>query len=287
MKNRNATTRALMAGILFLGMAVSTAPALGDTVTFFSANFDAGAPAEFSGVTTTEGVQGWAGLGHGANVFGGLMLRNDTGPYAGGPALPTQLTLTGLPPHDHIDLHFLLAIIDTWDGDSGGCDPDYFNVTVDGQLVFSESFTNFPDTHTASYPDVSTPAGVILFQYSDLGFLDFEPDSAYDLGLEPALQGIPHTASTLTITWFASGDGWQGSYDESWAIDNVEIVNEIPGPPVGACCFASGACLIGDEGECTLAGGTYMGDGSICDPNPCGSVPVEDVTWGGIKSRYR
>lgn len=230
MPSASATNRTLWAATLILGLVAAIPTAFADPGAFFFTNFDSGAPPEFSGVTTTEGVQACAGLGHGTDLFGGLLLRNDTGPYAGGPALPTRLTLTGLPPHEFIDLHFLLAVIDTWDGNSGGCDPDIFGVTVDGQLVFSESFTNFPDSHTASYPDASTPPGVALAQYVQLGWLDFELDSAYDLGLEPALQSIPHTASTLTIEWFASGGGWQGSYDESWGIDNVEVIAWGPTP---------------------------------------------------------
>jgi hypothetical protein len=234
MKSSSVTSRMQWAATLALGLLAAVSPAFADPGAFFSTNFDSGVPPEFSGVTTTAPVQGWAGLGHGTDVFSGVMLHNDSGPYGGGPAVPTRLTLTGLPPHDYIELHFLLAIIDTWDGNSGGCDPDIFNVTVDGNLVFSESFTNFPDSHTASYPNASTPPEVALAQYYDLGFLDFEPDAAYDLGLEPSLLAIPHTAGTATIEWFASGDGWQGSYDESWAIDNVEVV--LSGPtPVAHC----------------------------------------------------
>ncbi len=230
MKYTSVTIRMPWAATLVLGLVAAVSPALADPGAFFSTNFNSGAPPEFSGVTTTEGVQGCAGLGHGTDVFSGLLLRNDTGPYGGGPALPTRLTLTGLPPHESIGLNFLLAIIDTWDGNAGGMDPDIFNVTVDGHLVFSESFTNFPDTHTASYPNASTPPEVVLAQYVHLGWLGSYVDSAYDLGLEPAFQAIQHTASTLTIEWFASGDGWQGSYDESWGIDNVEVLVMGPTP---------------------------------------------------------
>ena len=28
----------------------------------------------------------------------------------------------------------------------------------------------------------------------------------------------------MTIEWFADGAGWQGGVDESWAIDNLEII---------------------------------------------------------------
>jgi hypothetical protein len=57
----------------------------------------------------------------GSNVFAGQFISNTTGGNEGGnptgtPGQPTTLTLTNLPPHDSIDLNFLLAIIDSWDG---------------------------------------------------------------------------------------------------------------------------------------------------------------------------
>ena len=62
------------------------------------------------------------------------------------------------------------------------------------------------------------------------GFNATWDDSAYDLGLDPVFQNIPHTGATLTVEWFASGAGWQGdnarfgeTQDESWAIDNVRV----------------------------------------------------------------
>lgn len=44
--------------------------------------------------------------------------------------------------------------------------------------------------------------------------------------------------------------------------------NECPmgGPQRGACCYCDGTCLIQLQLEC---GGTYMGDGTTCTPNPC------------------
>jgi hypothetical protein len=70
---------------------------------------------------------------------------------------------------------------------------------------------------------------------------------------------------------------------EQMIIEEWEMFESI----VGACCFANGACLNGDQGECELAGGSYMGDGSTCDPNPCGGVEVTNATWGSVKSLYR
>lgn len=40
---------------------------------------------------------------------------------------------------------------------------------------------------------------------------------------ESALHSIAHTSSALTLEFFASGAGWQGGGDESWAIDNLKI----------------------------------------------------------------
>lgn len=48
------------------------------------------------------------------------------------------------------------------------------------------------------------------------------------------------------------------------------IAHTIPPPsgPVGACCFGSECFTLSEDG-CNAAGGTYQGDGTDCDPNPC------------------
>jgi hypothetical protein len=185
-------------------------------LTVFSTDFNAGAPAQFSGITSTESVQGYAGLGTGTNVFGGNFLRNAA---LGNPASATVLTLTGLPLHSSIDLNFLLAIIDSWDGSLGVAHPDILNIEVDDTLIFSKTFDIF-DFHDQSY---SPPPGVQLTWNTARGFSGWN-DAAYDMGLDPVFDGIPHTSSTLKIEWYASGGGWQGGDDESWAIDNVEVI---------------------------------------------------------------
>ncbi len=42
----------------------------------------------------------------------------------------------------------------------------------------------------------------------------------------------------------------------------------LPPPPEGACCLDQ-SCTFGSPGDCANLGGTYLGDGSDCDPNPC------------------
>ena len=214
---------ALLGGLCLSLTALGSA-AFAASVTAFDTDFNAGAPPEFSGVTTTESVQGYAGLGTGLDVFSGNFLRNTTGNNFGGgpPPVKTTLTLTDLPVHTSINVKFLLAIIDSWDG--GGCfaGPDIFNVTVDGLPIFSQAFKN-SGCGTQTYVP---PPGVQLARRQQLGFTSggFFADSAYNMGLDPTFSDIPHTSSTLTVEWFASGTGWQGDGDESWAIDNVEVV---------------------------------------------------------------
>lgn len=230
---------------MFLGLTVSLAgggsfSANAASVTVFNTDFNSGVPPEFGGAAALEGVQGFADLGTGPNVFGGNLLRNQSGDnYGGGlPPESTTLTLTGLPPHTSISLGFLLAIIDSWDGSVCPEGPDLFNVTVDGFVIFSEAFEN----GGCGLQTYAPPEGVELARHTDLGFTPVGPnnyyrDSAYDMGLDPAFNNIPHTADTLTIEWFSSGDKWQGGADESWAIDNVQVI--IPPPLVKSITWAS------------------------------------------------
>jgi len=192
----------------------------------FSTDFLSVAPVEFSGITNTESVQGYADLDAG---FADNFLRNTT---AGDPANSTVLTLTDLTPHVSIDIKFLLAVIDSWDGDSAAYSnaPDYFNVTVDGTPIFSETF----DNGGGSMSFDSSPTGVELSYGNSLGFNTSGSayyDAAYDMGLVDEFNNIPHSSETLTIAWFASGEGWTGDNNESWAIDNLEIsINAVPIP---------------------------------------------------------
>jgi len=70
------------------------------------------------------------------------------------------------------------------------------------------------------------------------------------MGLQTSVfDGIAHTASTLTIDFYASGDdtsaagvdnlSWSGQGDESFAIDNVQVIlnNVVPEPSTLALLF--------------------------------------------------
>jgi len=192
----------------------------GSTIVF-STDFNNGLPPQFSGVTNLENEQGYVGYGTGTNVFSGAFLRNSSIPPS-----PTILTLDNLPAHTSIDLHFLLAIIDSWDGSGPGtcCGPDKLTIKIDGQSILSAIFDNAWGNGSQNY---FPPRSAVLARTVELGFRDIDghdQDSAYDIGKDPKFSNIPHTSSTLTVEWYASGENWQGGDDESWAIDNLVVI---------------------------------------------------------------
>jgi hypothetical protein len=127
--------------------------------------------------------------------------------------LKSTIQLSSLPAHSGIQLKFLLAIIDTWDGNAG----DFFHVDIDGTSRFKETFGNGA---TQSY---TAPPGALI-DHNVNRAVEIWSDSLYNMGLDTARFGsIPHTASTLWIDFYADGSNWDRPANESWAIDNVEV----------------------------------------------------------------
>jgi len=203
-----------LAALLALILAIPCSAAATDV---FYTDFGSGIPPEFTAPgSIIDGVQGYAGLGPVGNQFGGSFLR-----YTSVPLYDTQLTISGLPAHDHLTLSFLLALIDSWDG------TELIQVAIDGATLFSHSF----QLATGDASSYVAPPGGLLSSGVNLGFSNggyYFRDRAYNMGVEPAFT-IPHTASTVTIVWRLSAISgpaaaqWQGGTDESWAIDNVRV----------------------------------------------------------------
>lgn len=198
---------------------ISWSNALPLTEVFYSADFENGLPPEFDTRGRTAPVEGYQGLGNGNYKFDGNYLLTEGG--------PTTLTLTGLPPHETLDIEYLLAVIDSWDGlrmppEAG---PDLFSVKVDGELIFAQHFENALMDGNQEYV---APPGVALgdpiYAQRARSNGSIFSDAGYDMSRDPVFRSIPHTSDTLTIEWLASGLGWQGGTDESWALDNVRIV---------------------------------------------------------------
>jgi hypothetical protein len=62
------------------------------------------------------------------------------------------------------------------------------------------------------------------------------------------------------------------------------------GGPVGACCLPpipTGGCIIVSAAQCASYGGIYIGDWTICTPDPCPATPTKGTTWGQVKTIYK
>jgi PEP-CTERM motif len=173
-----------------------------------------------AGPSVVEGVQGFSGLGVGANQFSGNMLRNAG---TGNPQGAVTASWTGLPLGGTISFSLLFAAIDSWDGlGTGG--PDYFEVLLDGIVIFSTSIDNFP-----APPATSTNGGSVLASGTNLGFSGFF-DSAWDFTNVAGLKNIAYSGTTANFEFRARGAGWQGGTDESWGWDNVRVTLNVPEP---------------------------------------------------------
>lgn len=135
----------------------------------------------------------------------------------------TDIAIGGMGAHSLLTFSFDLAIIDSWDGSTtagGLVPPDFFNVVLDGVTVFSETFDNFILADGSASATLSPTLGPAA-----LGFNAAWNDSLYQLSFT-----ILHSSPTLSIQMFASGGGFQGGMDESWAWDNFTISTSVPEP---------------------------------------------------------
>lgn len=200
----------LATAALGLFLSVGTAQA---ATSVYTNTFDSALGSEWSGITTLTGVGGYGAYG-----FSGSFLQNTA---SGNPAAPSVLNLTGLAAHSTITVTFLFASIDSWDGFySAYPQGDYFNVLADGLVELQASPAQA--SGTASIPASMTQlvtSGVNIF---GAGWAD----GGYSVSLT-----FSHVASSLTLTFYASGAGWQGGSDESWAIDNLAITSDASGLP--------------------------------------------------------
>lgn len=197
-----------------------------ESLRFFYTNFEGYVPPQANlGDCKLKPTQGYATLGAPDNMFADTFLW-----------CPVQnkvvVTLPFLAPHTSIDIAFLLAAIDSLDGTSPDGTGDFFSVSLDGRMIFRQSFANavFIEAATNMVTNVVQgyvpPPGVELARRRALGFTPgpYWLDSAYDMGLEPTLARIPHSSSTATIVFTLSNDQTSAfDDDESWALDNIRI----------------------------------------------------------------
>lgn len=213
--------------LLLAAITAASLPAAAATI--YTNNFESNANG-FTGAGFLTGSQGLSAYG-----FGSQVLRNAAG---GNPAPASVLNLNLAGPVNNAAMTLDLAVLDSWDGNNC-CGPDFFNIKVDGNLIYSHNFDIFA-------PVATTGAGMTTtFFNNQIGFGAWN-DQAYKLTFNLGLLN----SGAHTVEFFASGAVWQAGDDESWAIDNVAITGEradtptdVPEPVTGALMMTGLAAL--------------------------------------------
>lgn len=165
---------------------------------------------DFEGATAE-----WSGPGVVVPTFGNKYLANTdaSGSVAG--ASITSFTVAAGTELSGASLSLLFGAIDSWDNGGAGWGPDAFKIHLDGAEVFSTVFDNFQNLGPTTGP------GIALVSYGTnlLGSSSNFNDAVYSLTVN--LGDL--SAGTHTLKFFASGPGWQGGSDESFALDNVAV----------------------------------------------------------------
>jgi len=183
------------------------------------------------------------------------------------------------------------------------CNPDYFidrctQGVLNGDMTWdANNYDPLSGGCATGYPeagrDVAYKIDMVAGDIVDMTYVTPGFDAAFYVVTDCAnvpgtcVIGADAAGDTEVIHWVV---GATGTY---WLILDHYGTNSGAGPwslnytfacpaPTGACCVGS-VCSITTEANCQ---GTYQGDGTDCDPNPC-PTPTEQTSWGQIKSNYR
>ena len=197
------------------------------------------------GSAAINGVEQYVNSGGFAGVPGstvsGQVLRNNSGKLPGKNKAANTEFVIGQSFEHGARIEFDLLVIDSWDGNntSAGFDPDFFNIQVNsGTKEFKETISVFDDNDGTI---INNPSATLISSGSNLYGLGFY-DSLYRISLD--VDGS--LTDPTKIKRFASGAGWQGGWDESWAIDNFKV-SAVPEPSTYAM-FGTAFLILGIAG---------------------------------------
>ncbi len=147
-----------------------------------------------------------------------------------------SLILTNLPAHTQLSVCLDLYVIRSWDGNTisdpgrGATGPDHWTLGVLGQpTALDTTFTNWADYQQA-YPDNYPTNHPALTGAREIGTLGYTYDSQPMDSVYRVLVTIDHADDFAVLNFTASG--LQGLDDESWGIDNIEVITT-NGVPLG------------------------------------------------------
>lgn len=224
----------LLATSIIIALAVWLCPAMLHASLVYSNDFDSAAQ---NGTGITTAISG--GTSTGGGIAGGITSSQGYDSYSdfGGdfwrltaPSDVLEFNITGVSPLGGVDVCFSLAMIDSWDGTSGTYGSDILNIAIlDGTTQIaglSEAYSggNAPSTGVQS----------TIVQNTQLGFNNGNPYWMED-GYRMCFDNLTVSTGNLRIQFWGSsagsGSGFQGGNDESFAIDNLSINDNISAVP--------------------------------------------------------
>jgi len=198
----------LTGGLAALALAGSAQAAPGDILTldFDSApTVGAGIGGSFGPATTeTAAVGAWNAAG-----WAGAYTVNRT---TGNPAGFTSLDLNGLGAHDAVSISFVLGFLESWDGRDGSPAPDNLEIYLNNVLI-----ANYTATNASGTADDFGSSSIIAYKQQVNDTVFFSDTLIRFNGV------FAHDTSNFSLTWRASGAGWQGGTDEAFGLDDIRI----------------------------------------------------------------
>ena len=218
----------LISALLVATAAVAT-PA--HATVLYANNFDS-APTVAAGVTATGptnasptgGTPGIATAGSwNASGWSGNFFVNTS---TGNPATASTITLTGLKPNSAVKIGGVIGLLQSWDSTDGGCcAPDYLNVSINGNSVATLTANNALGSVT------NLDGATVLAFHQQVDTNGFYSDTLGDLGTAGFANAFADASGHFTLTFQASGGGWQGGDDENWGLDNLSFIGTVGGVP--------------------------------------------------------
>ena len=216
----------------------------------------------------------------------GVVYTNDIDDYTGASPLPGGCSTaeTNYPADEHfvwwVKAVFPESTSPRLLGVTFGVDYDAAAIVLEGYGAsgdFELADPNWPEPQSGTavtFQNTQTAWLVDLYWFAGYNYSGYGTDVSFDLAPNPS-QGAYFADDDVPSNLDPVADF--GSF--GFGMDGY-----LPcplGSEPGGCCFADGSCNVLSREECAGQGGEYVGDGTVCDPNPCsqpslGACCIED-----------